>query len=316
MIIGFWKRLLSDFIDALFLGLVGFLLSLVTGDMFYEVGSKGAWIGLIISFLYTGLLQTSLSEGQSLGKKILGIQVLSMDGSYLSFPKSFLRYGVLVFFLYNGAIGQMLGLATNMNWVSYLFFTLVVVAFLGCFLMVPIHPLKRGLHDLIAGSVVVKKGTFTKTLVKMDKEKVKRAKVAYGVWGTACLLVFVAGFFFWSRVSQMPGMDKLFQVRDQVEQGTAFDQVSVNLNTSSFNNSRPTTALIIGGYLPKKYFDGQAADQEASKAALLAAKIMAGTKPFDGIRVRTMKGYNIGIWSFNYSSNHDFKVDGSPVDKK
>jgi hypothetical protein len=29
-----------------------------------------------------------------------------------------------------------------------------------------------------------------------------------------------------------------------------------------------------------------------------------------------MKGYNIGIWSFNYSMDHRFKSDGTPMDRK
>ena len=244
MVIGFWKRVLSDLLDAILLGLVGFLLSLITGDIFYEIGSRGAWIGLAISFLYTGLLQTSLGQGQSLGKKILGIQVLAMDGSFLSFPKSFLRYGVIAFFVYNQAIAQMLGLTLELNWIGFLYTLLVLVAFLGCFLMVPIHPLKRGLHDLLSGSLVVKKGTYTKDLVEMDGAKVKRAKVAFGVWGAACLLVVVAGVFLWSKVSHMPAMDKMVQLSEKLSQETAFNEVSVNLSTSVSGGSDSTTLLI------------------------------------------------------------------------
>ncbi len=349
MVIGFWKRLVSDFLDAVFLAGVGFLLSLVTGDLFFEVGSQGAWIGLVISFLYTGLLQTSLGRGQSMGKKILGIQVLAMDGSYLSFPKSFLRYGVLAFFVYNQAIAQMLGLTLNLDWTSILYTILVFCALLGCFLMVPIHPLKRGLHDLVAGSLVVKKGTYTSDLVKLDGKGKTRAKVAYGVWGGACLLLTGAGAYFFFNMPQFPEMDKLLAIGHRVSQETDFMNVSVTLNTTHYYYSRSgnssttvtvslpktnsdgaeknaapaaqapdasRTILTVTGYLPKNIFDSPQKDVETAKAAALAAQAMEGANPLDGIRVTTRKGYNIGIWSFNYSNDSDFKADGTPVEGK
>src|SRR4051812_1168077 len=95
MIAGFWIRFFADFLDAIFLAIFGFLLSLPLKGTFYKLGEKGVWIGLIITFLYTGILQSALGEGQSLAKRILKIQVLKMDGEYLSLPMSFLRYSII-----------------------------------------------------------------------------------------------------------------------------------------------------------------------------------------------------------------------------
>src|SRR5687767_6677951 len=94
LIAGFWIRLLADILDAVFLGIFGFLLSLLFRGVFLRLGENGVWIGLLITFLYTGILQSAVGEGQSLAKRILKIQVLKMDGSFLSLPVSFLRYSV------------------------------------------------------------------------------------------------------------------------------------------------------------------------------------------------------------------------------
>ncbi|MBI1870969.1 MAG: RDD family protein [Chlamydiae bacterium] len=97
IVVGFWIRLFSDSLDAIFLGALGFVLSLPLGSMFYKMGENGLWLGLVITFLYTGILQSGIGQGQSLVKRLLKIQVLRLDGSFLNLPQSFLRYSVILF---------------------------------------------------------------------------------------------------------------------------------------------------------------------------------------------------------------------------
>src|SRR5688572_3875551 len=104
MFAGFWRRFFSDVLDMLLLGLFGATLSLALGSLFWRLGPHSAWIELVITFLYSGLLQSSLGKGQTLGKRILGIQVLSMDGSYLSLPRSMLRYAMLATISYSDTV--------------------------------------------------------------------------------------------------------------------------------------------------------------------------------------------------------------------
>ena len=100
MVVGFWKRLLSDFLDAIVLGIFGLVLALPLKNLFYRLGEGGVWIGFCVTFLYTGILQSSIGDGQSIAKRILKIQVLKMDGGYLSLPMSFLRYSVIALIFY------------------------------------------------------------------------------------------------------------------------------------------------------------------------------------------------------------------------
>lgn len=96
IVVGFWLRLITDILDVIFLGLFGALLALPLRGLFYSIGEDGLWIGLCITFLYTGILQSNIGHGQSLAKKLLKIQVLRRDGSYLSLPRSFLRYTIVM----------------------------------------------------------------------------------------------------------------------------------------------------------------------------------------------------------------------------
>ena len=74
IVVGFWLRLVSDFIDIIILGICGFLFAVPFKKIFYMLGENGIWLGFCIVFLYTGILQSAIGQGQSLGKKILKIQ--------------------------------------------------------------------------------------------------------------------------------------------------------------------------------------------------------------------------------------------------
>jgi uncharacterized RDD family membrane protein YckC len=318
MIVGLWKRILSDILDALFLMAVSSLLSLLLGDWLLDQGSRGAWFGLSICFLYTGLLQSRLGQGQSLAKKLLGIQVLALDGSYLSLPRSFLRYAVIAFFAYSLAWEQLLASFTGHLWASYFLWGVTMVLFLGCFLMVPLHPLKRGLHDLVAGSIVVRKGTFKKNLAKLKTAGEKKVKLAYAVYGASSLSMLVlGGWFFLSQAqgSEVPGA--LLRIRARVAQETAFSNVKVlSLYTQA---SRPDGSLgpsaktiEIKGQLPKAMVqNGHAMDREVDKVVALVIRERRNLPDHEFIRVSPTKGLSIGILDLSLSMSFDFRFDGT-----
>ena len=58
MVAGFWIRLASDVLDAILLGLFGLCLSLPFRSALYMLGENGVWIGLCVTFLYAGILQS------------------------------------------------------------------------------------------------------------------------------------------------------------------------------------------------------------------------------------------------------------------
>ena len=132
---GFWIRLLACFIDSIALiatevALVAALpgLSLTR----YTDGSQFVWVFNEISF-FLGIAYYTLAVSlfsTTIGKRLLGLYVLRRDGSKISFPRAFLRYLAYI--------------------PSYLL--------LGIgFLMIGFSRDKRGLHDRICDTVVVKR---------------------------------------------------------------------------------------------------------------------------------------------------------------
>jgi len=247
MVIGFWKRLLADFLDSLILAVFGILLCIPFSHYFFNMETSGMWVGLVVSFLYTGLLQSSLGEGQSFAKKYLGIQVLSMDGEYLSLPKSFFRYTVIAFIAYAGAFQAIFNLVIpNPQVVTIVVSVLFLLALFGCIFLVPFHPLKRGLHDLIAGSIVVKKGTYSKELVKMDQAMVQKEKWAFAFCGVCCLAVVAGGFFMFATLSKSMGVtySEITKTQSDIAQKIGNPNIQVNLNSSTFNGQSSTNLQV------------------------------------------------------------------------
>lgn len=137
---GFWIRLLANFIDAV---LVSFPLVIIAGmisfyvygiDFILEENTMISHILNFVLFLYTLILPV-IWRGYVVGKRICGIRIVRMDGENVTLKNMLLRnvVGGLVYVLTFG-VG------------------LIISAF-----MVSLREDKRSIHDLIAGTQVVKK---------------------------------------------------------------------------------------------------------------------------------------------------------------
>lgn len=137
-VIGFGRRFLAILIDGVFIFLGSILAAFIVGVVWVMLGwwtSAADWpwatisaiLGLLVSLVYYNgkWVQTS---GQTFGKMMLGIRIISKDGSPLTTGKLLLRY-----------LGYI---------ISSLF------ASLG-FIWVAFDKKRRGWHDMIAGTYVV-----------------------------------------------------------------------------------------------------------------------------------------------------------------
>jgi len=133
-VIGFGRRFLAMLIDGFFVVFVSFILAMLIGmiDVFFG-GGLLPWNLVIIVvmllfsiFYYTG--RWVRTTGQTLGKLLLNIKIVSADGAPLTTGKVFLRY-----------LGYILS---------------GVVASLG-FIWVSFDKRRRGWHDMIAKTYVI-----------------------------------------------------------------------------------------------------------------------------------------------------------------
>ena len=142
---GFWVRVVAYLIDAILLVIVAFLIQSLTG---IDMGARGSFsvfdtagtvgdgqasalgslLSLVIGWLYFAGMESSRHQA-TLGKKALGLAVIDDSGNRLSFLRATGRYFAKI---------------------------LSAVILLIGFIMVAFTPRKRGLHDMVAGTLVMK----------------------------------------------------------------------------------------------------------------------------------------------------------------
>ena len=83
---GFWRRSVALFIDGIILAIVGCLVGLFFGEFFVRMGGWERFIGFGIALLYFVPLNSRLGGGRTIGKRALGIRVVSKTGEPLSPP--------------------------------------------------------------------------------------------------------------------------------------------------------------------------------------------------------------------------------------
>ncbi len=151
---GFWRRTGAFLIDIALLSILGILFGFFMFDRLAQLGCWGHFLGFVIAACYFAILDSSIGNGQSLGKKLLRIQVVGRLGNTISFLRAFLRYSIMgiPFFLNNAIIPTSVAF-------SQVFFVIGFIVFgLGgalLYLYVFNRQTRQSIHDVITGTYVV-----------------------------------------------------------------------------------------------------------------------------------------------------------------
>lgn len=132
---GFWRRFAAWLIDLLILGIVDAgIIAVGPGfDEYFAVGADLHWVDLIGVLVAGAYYTVGVSVwATTVGKRLLGLRVLRPDGSKVGLGRAVARYFAA--------------------WLSLLIFGVG-------FLMIALRSDKRGLHDLICGTVVTRQQT-------------------------------------------------------------------------------------------------------------------------------------------------------------
>lgn len=139
---GFWRRFAAYLIDSIILSIGGFIIGGIfgimlwfsLGDMETDISTAitegfSSILGIVINWLYFTLLESSHKQA-TLGKMAVGIIVTDLDGNRISFGRANGRYwGKII-----SSITLLIG-----------------------FIMAGFTEKKQALHDIIAGTLVIRK---------------------------------------------------------------------------------------------------------------------------------------------------------------
>ena len=126
---GFWLRFVAYLIDAILVSIVSFLIYGTIGGGFLEPNIFARLLAAVISIGYFVYLESSDKQA-TIGKQAMGIIVTDMEGNRISVGQAFGRYFAKII----SAIILLIG-----------------------FIMAGFTDKKQALHDMIAGTLVVKR---------------------------------------------------------------------------------------------------------------------------------------------------------------
>jgi len=294
---GFFRRLGAMVVDSIVLGLIGSLLGLAFFDALSTLGAVGPLLGLVIATCYFGFQNSALCGGQTLGKRIVGIQVVDVEGKSISPGRSIARYLAfgLPFFMGNPMLlGSSLASLPGLLLCGLVSFWLGTIAYLFVFNL----PTRQSLHDLLVHTYVVR----TKTRGAVTPSKLWLGHYAVlGLLGSLMLAMVCAGYLLiqWGPFPQLLAIQRTLQADPHV----GYASVSAGKNYS-FGNAAPreSSSLEVTVFWNGK--PDNMDDAVRSVADTLISKAHDEVSKQDLVDIQVSYGYNIGIASSSVSSSY------------
>jgi uncharacterized RDD family membrane protein YckC len=285
-----WRRTFAFLVDLLIVGIAASILALPFFDALSRLGAWGPLLGFCLSLAYFALFDSSIGKGQTLGKRLLHVQVVDVNGNSISFPKSLLRYSLfgIPYFLN----GLPLPITRTPLAVSTLIsFTVIPLGGANFYLMLFNRHTRQGIHDLAVGSYVA------------DADELGAVRTEpiwpmhWAILGSLALILFLGALFLDNRLETWGSFPQLLSDLRIVEAMKGVQRGSVQ-DLTNWNNGENNKILVITAY-----FGGQSADQEAF-ADRIASSILQQdptAQNFDVLRVNIVRAYDLGIAHASYS---------------
>jgi uncharacterized RDD family membrane protein YckC len=283
----FWTRIWALLIDFIVLGVIGFILGMLLQDFFVSIGKYGLIFGLTITVLYQTILNSKIGNGQTIGKRILNIQVLDTEGNLIGIDKSFLRSLTLCFpyFIANMPIPGLPELGI-LNIIKTAILSAIVLGVIVIYIFN--KQTRQTLHDLISG-------TYVATIYRYE-EHLKLNKITkqpfYILGGLITLLIgvsiYVSNIF-------LPQLQNAIDIHTKIAKIDGVLNAGVSDNTSN-NNGNITHSLQLNlsvQDLPNDEIEKNKIVKETIQTVLKNV-----TKDeYDFIKVTLTRGFDIGIAS-------------------
>lgn len=302
-IAGFWRRTGAFLLDCLVIGLVGLCLGLFLHKQFEAMGEWGRVVGFLVALAYFGVMESRICQTSTLGKRALGIKVITAGGAPLSVGKALLRSAVFfVPYFLNG-------INPGAGYTGYVLPAILTVLIFG--LGVPIVYLylfnrrtRQSLHDLLVGAVVVRAGTAAAPRLL----PVWRGHMVTVAALFALMFAFMIGgvAFYLSKIDNGT-LRFLMLVQQQVSRLPEVRNASINDMTQFATGNKRFHYLAINAVTRGKVVDEKAL---AGSIAEIALTTYPRAQQMDACSVTLVHGYDIGIASRWTSKT----FNGSPGD--
>ncbi|MBB3168597.1 RDD family protein [Simiduia aestuariiviva] len=295
---GFWRRIGALFIDTLILGATGLVLGLFLESFFVQIGAWGRLVGFSIALIYFGVMNSSITGGQTIGKKVLKLRVVDSKNVPISLGKSIIRYFILgIPFSLNGAQ------FSNEAMLSFLMYPLSLIIFGGLFSILYLYIFNRitrqSLHDLVVGTYVVNANVEQQELGK--------------VWSVHLIIVailFLAAAVvpaFTKQLAQSEPFKGMLEVQSALSNNPSVAYATISSGSSTFSSTNEETKTTT--YVSSQVFLRADNVSDVELARRLASIVIANYPQAlqkDTVQITLTYGYDIGIASSWSNHAHNF----------
>jgi len=268
------------------LGLAGFAGGSLAFDSLARMGGWERVIGFAVALLYFGILNSAIGGGRTVGKRVLGLRVVSGAGNPLGLGRSLVRFSVMgvPYFLNNAPIALD---ASNLWLAGLLTFLIFGWGLSIVYLAIFNRRTRQSLHDLAVGSYVVRNGVAAPAGTQPWR--------GHLVVVSLILLITLVAPVPLSHLAQGPSFAPLLSLQQALMRNDDVRYATVNQGyTKSFNNGTTTRYLDIRVRLVRRVPD------DAALARRLAGTVLdqdPESATLDLIGITTTYGFDMGIAS-------------------
>ena len=281
-----WRRFVAFGVDGIIVGVAGTLVALPFFETFSRLGPWGRLVGFCLALPYFAILNSRIGNGQTLGKRLMHLQVVNKNGATISFWKSVGRYGLFAVPYYLNELSLPI---TRTPSIVITGISLVIFGVGGAtlYLIIFNRHTRQGIHDLAVGSYVA------------DADKsgpLKIEPIWKNHWLILASLLTVISVSAGILSNKLTKSEPFSQLLDDVRQVEGMGGVQVagaqDLTSSNWGSSEKKRILVINVYWTGKSEEEQFFSDQVAK---LIIEHDPKVKQHDLLRVVMIRGYDLGI---------------------
>jgi hypothetical protein len=235
---------------------------------------------------YFSILNSTIGNGQTLGKRWMHLQVVDVHGNTISFSKSVVRYAVFAVPYYLDEISLPI---TRTPWIVSALISMVVFGVGGATLYLVLfnRHTRQGIHDLAAGSYVADAD-------KMGPLKTQSIwKIHWVILVSLLVLLSLANGIVGNKLAKWGSFPQMLEDVRLIEAMNGVQQAGVqDLTWNSWSGGERKKIFVIN-----VHWTGKSSDEEAfaNRVAALILQNDPKVQERDLLRVTMIRGYDLGI---------------------
>lgn len=287
----FWSRVSAFLIDLVILSIIGYIFGIGFESYLSSIGNYALLFGMIITLFYFTIFNSKIFKGQTIGKKLVNVEVVDKNGNFISLAQSLYRSLILIvpYFTVNIKV-------PGIEYSSFLDLLIKIVLTLLIIGVIVFYIFNKGnrqsLHDILAGTYVIST-VRQEEYFPMPKVKKLSVYIFY------ILTFFLIGFSFYNYRIAITQYKTLMTISKKLQDINGVINASVSKNLSTFYGEKKSTTKSYNVSLTLAKIPNRISDVEdmsiVKKGVDIILKNETNIDSLDIISVTVNSGFNLGI---------------------